>query len=198
MEYAVSSAFSRQFRGFLSRFYVVASSPGFCGVTSDHCGAGCQSPFGRCNGGSSSSQPRPQPRQPATSRPNPQPERTSSSNGGGDDICGAMLGMVNAARGRVGARPLRCASELYPAAKNHSDDMARNRFLSHDGEAASPDIRPLAVIQKGFAGLLVVLFPISSMECQHCLTLPATLPSESQRFVGWTQGWSHSGVYDSQ
>ncbi|OHW99235.1 plant lectins antimicrobial peptide, partial [Colletotrichum incanum] len=35
-----------------SAFGACCSSAGFCGGTSDHCGTGCQSSFGTCNGGS--------------------------------------------------------------------------------------------------------------------------------------------------
>lgn len=105
--------------------------PGFCGETDAHCGAGCQSPFGRCNGGGSRPQPsHPQPQQPDNNRHTPRPERGSSNSG--DDACGEMLGMVNDARAKAGARPLRCASELFGPAKRMSDDMARNNRLPKD------------------------------------------------------------------
>ncbi|MBD2206238.1 CAP domain-containing protein [Calothrix sp. FACHB-1219] len=48
-----------------------------------------------------------------------------------------VLDIVNNERSRVGLSPLRLHSQLTAAAQAHSNDMARNNFMSHTGSDGS-------------------------------------------------------------
>ncbi|NEO62132.1 MAG: CAP domain-containing protein [Moorea sp. SIO4G2] len=45
--------------------------------------------------------------------------------------------ITNQVRAKYGLRPLQFNHRLYAAAQNHSNDMARNRFMSHRGSNGS-------------------------------------------------------------
>lgn len=77
----------------------------------------CQGGGGNNNGGRS--QPQPQP-----------------VNGGGSGMCAAMLSLVNQARASAGQDPLSCSRELDNVAQAHSNDQARMRHMTHDGQQA--------------------------------------------------------------
>ncbi|EGZ30306.1 hypothetical protein PHYSODRAFT_353745, partial [Phytophthora sojae] len=48
-----------------------------------------------------------------------------------------MLDAVNAERAKAGLKPLCTNSKLQAAAKRHSDDMAKNNYMAHDGADGS-------------------------------------------------------------
>lgn len=53
--------------GYICETGTCCSQYGWCGVTTDHCGAGCQTAFGQCNGGGGTPTPTPTPTNPPTS-----------------------------------------------------------------------------------------------------------------------------------
>jgi uncharacterized protein YkwD len=53
-----------------------------------------------------------------------------------------VVALVNSERGKVGCGPLTVNAQLTKAAQNHSNDMAMNQTMSHDGsDGSSPGTR---------------------------------------------------------
>ncbi|MFI0909425.1 CAP domain-containing protein [Streptomyces abikoensis] len=65
-------------------------------------------------------------------QPQPQPQP-----GGGGSAVELMLSLVNQERAKAGLPGLVLDNALCAAAQRHSDDMARNNFLGHDGSDGS-------------------------------------------------------------
>jgi uncharacterized protein YkwD len=72
----------------------------------------------------------------ATIPTNPPPSGNCTT-GGNADVASQVLSLINTARTDAGLNTLTVNSELAAFAQHHSEDMAYNNFLSHDGSDGS-------------------------------------------------------------